>query len=125
MAIVIFLVGFVLAVALLYAVTVKAVEIIGLFALLALGIAVVAVGCVGLVVGCICVAALYQLWGGANIGWAIAVSGLMGLAAAWALFRAIAREVRNVAGRVKTWFSPRNALRQGGIDERAIDAYYN
>lgn len=125
MAIVIFLVGFVLAVLLLYVVTVKAVEIIGVFALLALGIVVVAVGYVSLIVGGICVAALYQLWGGANIGWAIAVSGLIGLATAWTLLRVVVRKVRSFAVRVKTWFNPRNVLIQGDTDERLVDGYHN
>ena len=44
MVIAIFLVGVVLAVLVLYAATVKAVEIVGVFASIALGIAVVAVG---------------------------------------------------------------------------------
>ena len=125
MAILIFLGGFVLTVVLVYVVTVKAVEIIGVFALFALGIVVVAVGYVGLIVGGICVAALYQLWGGANIGWAIAVSGLIALATAWALFRAIVREVRCFAGRVKTWFRPRNVLIPSDTDERVINGYHN
>ena len=114
MAILIFLVGVVLAVLVLYVVTVKAAEIIGVFALLALGIVVVAVGYVSIIVGGICVAALYQLWGGANIGWAIAVSGLIGLATAWTLLRVVVRKVRSFAVRVKDWLSPSNVLIQGG-----------
>ena len=112
MAIVIFLVGFVLAVLLLYVVTVKAVEIIGVFALLALGIVVVAVGYVSLIVGGICVAALYQLWGGANIGWAIAVSGLIGLATAWTLLRAIVNEIKSISVKIKSWFGYEETISQ-------------
>ena len=88
----------------LYVVTIKTIEVMGVLTLLVLGISVVAVGCVSFIVGCISVAALYQLWGGANIGWVIAVSGLIVLASAWALLRAVVFEIKNVATLIKGWF---------------------
>ena len=115
MAILIFFVGVVLAVLVLYVVTVKAVEIVGVFALLALGIAVLAVGYVSLIVGAVCVAALYQLWGEANIGWAIAVSGLIGLTTAWALLRAVVNEIKRFIARIKSWFGHETTQ---GLDKR-------
>ena len=109
----------------IYVVTIKTIQVVGMLTLLALGIAVVAVGCISLIMSLICIALLCQIYGVANIGWAIAVSGVVGLATAWALLRAIARKVSSFAVRVKTWFNPRNVLIQGDTDERLVDGYYN
>ena len=118
MVILTFLVGLVAALLLLYVVTVKAVEIVGVLFLLALCITVV-VGYVSLIVSGISVSALYQLWGGSNIGWAIAASGLIGLTTACALLRAIVSEVKSLSVTIKSWFWPRGTVLpyQPGIKE--------
>ena len=112
---IILLVAFVSVVALfflIYVVTARAIEIVSIAIFLAFATIIIATGGVGLVVGIISAAALYQLWGGSNIGWAIAASGLIGLATAWALLRAIINEIKSLSVRIKGWLGQDKIISQ-------------
>lgn len=104
MAIPIFFVALIVAVLLSLVLATKVFEVVGFFALSLLGIAIVAVVYISLFVGGISVAALYQLWGEGNMGWAIAASGVICLFTGWLLLRAIVNEIRCFSMRVKGWF---------------------
>ena len=108
MGILIFIVGLAFVILLLLFFAVKIFEVVGFFALSILAVASIAIGYISIFIGGISLAALYQLWGEQNMGWAIAASGIIGLLTALALLKAIVNEIKSFSARFKKWFGKDN-----------------
>ncbi len=77
--------------------------VVGVFMLLLSVIA--GIGYISLAIAGIALVVLYQLWGAANIGWALAVALLIGLGSMLALFSALGHTLTT---RIRAWRQPRN-----------------
>jgi len=105
MVILIIFVGGLLAMVMLLFIAARIVQTIGLITIAVLGAAVIAVGYISLFIAGISLACLYQLWGSESGGWAVAVSGLVGLTVAAAMLRVIFIEIRSFLARLKNWLA--------------------
>lgn len=100
----ILIIGVLVALLLLLNLVARVVQAIGLIALLGIGGVLAVVGYVSIFIAGISLALLYQLLGSANGGLALAISGVIGIASATAMLRAILTELKGFSSRVRTFF---------------------
>jgi hypothetical protein len=104
MGILLFLIGGAITGLLLLGIAMRIAQALGFVALCIIGVAFIAIGYISIAVAGISLAALYQLWGSDNFGWAIAAAGIVGLFVALAMAQAVLAEIKKAAENLKRWF---------------------
>lgn len=104
MVILLFLIGGAITGLLLLGIAIRIAQALGLLALCIIAAVFVAIGYISIAAAGISLAALYQLWGSDNFGWAIAAAGAIGLFVAAAIAQAVIAEIKKAAANLKRWF---------------------
>ena len=104
MGILLFLIGGAVTGLLLLGVAMRIAQALGFVALCIIAAAFIAIGYISIAAAGISLAALYQLWGSENFGWAIAAAGGIGLFVALAMAQAVIAEIKKAAVNIKRWF---------------------
>ena len=83
----------------------RAVQAVGIMVFLLLCMAIIGTVYCGLIVAGITVAVLYQVLGPDNMGWAIAIAGIVGLMTGWMLLKRIGIEVTDFSKKLAKFFN--------------------